>query len=101
MRNCTAAAPGGLFFASKLAQRDRRDVVIGFLAQDQARTLPRRENVLLEILQVDRAPDRERALVRGLRRQISVLMEVGRWIAEGRGAQTHEARDIPVLDDLG
>ena len=86
MRNCTAAAPGGLFFASKLAQRDRRDVVIGVLAQDQARALTRRQNVLVEVLLVDRAPDLERLRARLVGRQMRVAVEVGGRIAEGRAA---------------
>ena len=79
---------------SDAAEGDGFDAVVGTFAQDQAGALGV-EDVLLQVLQVDRAPDLERLRARLVGGELGVAVEVGGGIAERGGAQAEEACDEP------
>src|SRR6185503_13621062 len=86
---------------SDAPKRDALDAMVGALAQDQASALPGGQDVVVEVLLVDRAPDLQRLGARLVGGELGVAMEVGGGIAKRRLAQAHEAGDVPLLDDLG
>ena len=71
------------------------------LRKMRRRALPSRQNVLGQVLLVDGTPNLEGLCARLVRREMGVAMKVGARIAEGCLAQTHEARDVPLLNHLG
>src|SRR5262245_44754767 len=84
---------------SQPSKRDRPDAVPRTLLQYHTCTRPRRQDVLLEVLQVDLFPDIERG-VRGLLvGQLGVALEVGAGVAKRRIAQRQEAFDVPLAQD--
>src|SRR5438045_8138711 len=85
---------------SNPSQRHTLNLVVGALAQDEPGALARGQDVLVEVLGVDGAPDLERLCARPVGRQMRVAVEVGCRIAECRLSEAHEARDVPVLDQL-
>src|SRR5262245_55452118 len=87
--------------SSDTAQGNVLDPMIAALAQNEACTLPGRQNVLGQVLLVDGTPNLERLGTRLIRREVGVAMKVGARVAEGRLAQTHEARDVPLLNHFG
>src|SRR5262249_54749166 len=87
--------------ASNPPQRNILDAVVGAFAQDQPRPLPRRQNVLRQVLFVDGPPDLKRLRPGGIRSEMGIAMEIGARITERRLAQPHEARHVPFLDHLG
>src|SRR5829696_6360735 len=67
------------------------------LAQDQARALARRDDVLAQIGEVDARPQPVRGLDRLLLRELRIFAEIGERVAEGGLAELEETADIPAL----
>src|SRR5262247_2626458 len=67
----------GLAKHSNPTQRDVLDTVVGGLAQDQAGALAGGQDVLVEVLLVDAAPDAEGLLPRRFGAQVDIAVEVG------------------------
>ena len=74
-------------------------MIFGF-AQDQAGALAGRENVLFQVLQVNRTPQRVGAVVSGLLRQARIAVKVRSRVTESGIAQPHEPGHVPMFDHL-
>jgi len=74
--------------------------MVAALAQDEIGALPRRQNVLSQIDEIDRAPDRKPRRDRLLLRQRGVAVEIGGRVAERRLPEPQEALHVPALDQI-
>src|SRR4029077_4058369 len=86
--------PSGL----KLPQRYVLDHVACSLLQDEVGALPRRQDVLVQIDEVDAIPDRGRGVRRFLVAQAGIAVEERFRIAERGLAKRQEAVDVPALE---
>ena len=68
-------------------------------AENEIGALARRQNILAQVHEIDRVPQRQRGLARLVLRQRRIAVEISRGIAEGGLTQTQEALDIPVLHE--
>ena len=84
--------------SSKFAQRDFFDAMARALGQDQAGARARRQDVFVQIAQIDPLPDAARGRFGFGVVEIGEFPEIGSRIAERGLAQPHEARDIPVFE---
>src|SRR5271165_3926035 len=84
--------------ALQLAQRDFLDPMAAALGQLEVGAWPGRQNVLVQIDEIDAHPDRARRRLRFVVVEIGVLPEIAAGIAEGRVAQAHEPLDVPLLE---
>jgi hypothetical protein len=72
--------------------------MISALRQDDIRALAGRQDVLAQVHLVDFRPDAPADFTRLLRRQVLVVMEIGRRVLEGRALMDEEALNIPGRD---
>ena len=70
--------------------------MVGSLLEDQVRTGPRRQNVVLQIGTVGALPDCNGRCDRFIVRQQRVAVKIGSWVLKGRIPQGKEAGHVPV-----
>src|SRR3954452_10442443 len=85
-----------LFAASQSPQRDLLHHVIGALGQDEVGALPRRQDVLAQIDEIDARPDGGRGLDRLGIGELGVAVEVRYRITEGGEPQGQKSVHIPL-----
>ncbi|MCY1243264.1 hypothetical protein D9M72_562720 [compost metagenome] len=72
--------------------------MVGPLLQDEVGTRPRRQNVLVQVLQVDVVPEPFGDRTRRILADGRIAVEVGFRILEGGFPEAHEAADVPAVD---
>ena len=81
-------------------QRHFLDLVARDLLQDEVGALARRDDVLVQIDQIDARPDRRRGLDRFRVGRIRIAVEVRFRIAERCAAQSQKSVDVPRLEHV-
>src|SRR5271170_8229437 len=82
---------------SQLSQGHFFDPVARALGQKEVGARSRRQDILVQVDEIDASPDRSRRRL-GLRIvEVGILTEITARIAERRCSQAHEALDIPLL----
>src|SRR5947209_6084462 len=94
---CWKSPPSAL---SQLSKSHFLDSVAPALGQKQICARPCWQNVLVQVDQVDAAPNRARRRLRLGVVEIGVLPEVAARVTEGGGAKAHATRGVPVLEKL-